>query len=71
MATKPARLTALGDFIGIYPVGEIWHVVAFNHMGRWKAAHRCHSRAEAIRSRSDWFRLHERLAKEREARRRK
>lgn len=73
---KPAKLTALGYFVGIQPswpsrgTVQAWHVTAFDRRGNWKSGSIHATEAEARKARSGLFKHHRKLAKERAARRR-
>ena len=67
------RFTALGVFIGIYPLytwvdgvmGYAWHVVGFKKSGHWQSSSWFKTEKMAQQHRSYLFALHRRLAKER------
>lgn len=71
---KPARLTALGELIGIHPdfhTGDApWYCVGYDRRGNWKSLSILPTEEAARKARSATFALHRKLARERAARKR-
>ncbi len=68
------KLTVLGVFIGIVPIGNKpvrWYVIGFGKSGHWQSFSVHQTEADAKRQRTTLYRVHRELAAERAARRRK